>query len=114
MTHEEIAEKLLYPIWRSITDEFKDRYKADAWNIYENFIKTAACNPTLSLFYDKLKRLLPIDVKIKYEKELLSALSSNKDEEVLNLLRTETGYLVLLTRALNNERKNINYENSNS
>lgn len=117
MTHEEIAGNLLFPLWRCVDDDFKNKYKGDAWGIFENFLKTSACNENLKQFFEKLKRLLPMSWQYQYEKQILSVLQSGKDDAVLAALRSECSYLVLLTRALNNERKQImkeKYEDTNS
>ena len=117
MSQEEIAENLLFPIWRCIDEDFKNKYKGDAWGIYENFLKTSACNENLKQFFEKLKRLMPMNWQHQYESQILSVLQSGKDNEVLNTIRTGCSYLVLLTRALNNERKQTlkeKYENVNS
>ena len=105
MIHEEIAENLLFPLWRCIDEDFKNKYKGDAWSIFENFLKTSACNENLKQFFEKLKRLMPMNWQHQYEKQILSVLQSGKDDQILNDLRTECAYLVLLTRAMNNERK---------
>lgn len=103
MTHEEIVQNMLYPIWESIDTDFKRKYRSDTWNVFENFIKTSACAESLSLFYEKLNRLLPMDLKPKHKSTIIGMLSSGQDYIVLNLLRTECSYLVLLTSAMNNE-----------
>jgi hypothetical protein len=107
MTSEKIAEELLFPIWQCIDADFKKKYKADAWGYFENFLRSAACAEDLSQFFDKFKRLLPIDWKHQFEKPVLGVIQSGKDYEVLQALRTECGTLILLTRVLNNERKEI-------
>lgn len=107
MTHEEMAEKLLYPLWRCVSSDFKERYKADAWGMFENFLKSSACSENLHKFFDQFKRLMPIDWQHQYEKSVLEVLQSGEDYLVLHALRTECSYLVLLTRDLNNQRKEL-------
>lgn len=107
MTHEAIAENLLFPLWRCIASDFKDRYKADAWGMFENFLKAAACSENLFKFVEQFKRLMPTDWQHQHEKQVLQVLQSGKDYEVLTALRTECSYLVLLTRDLNNQRKEL-------
>lgn len=105
MTHQTIAEKLLFPLWRCISSDFKDRYKADAWGMFENFLKTAAACENLRSFLDKFKRLMPMDWQHQYESDVLSVIDSGADDFVLTSIRTECAYLVLLTRQLNEARK---------
>jgi hypothetical protein len=107
MNQEQIAEQLLLPLWMCVDEDFKKKYKADSWGIFENFIKTSACNDSLKTFFEKFKRLMPISWQHKYEKQVLDVIQSGFDEDALNYMRTESSYLVLLTRSLNNQRKEI-------
>lgn len=105
MNHEEIAEKLVYPLWRCIKADFKDKYRADTWGVFENFLKTAACQADLKKFFDKFKRLIPYDGQHQYEKSILDVLKSGEDAKILSIFRSECSYLVLLARSLNEDRK---------
>lgn len=105
MKHEKIAEDLTFPLWRCIDAEFKSKYRSDAWGIFENFLKSAAFCEDLKSFLDKFKRLAPIVWQHQFEKQILSVIQSEMDEEILLSLRTECAYIILLTRALNEERK---------
>ena len=107
MTHEKIAQDLLFPLWRCVNEDFKTKYKADAWGIFFYFLKTAACNESLPIFFEKLKRLIPMTWQHQYEKIILETLRSGEDVAVLDKLRNECSYLVLLTRELNTQRKEI-------
>ena len=113
MTEKDIAEYLLYPIWSGVSADFKKKFKGDTWGIFENFLKTSACNANLKQFYDKLKRLLPMMLTFEQEKAVLSVLNSGYDELVLEKLRTECAYLVLLTRSMNEERKQVKKDENN-
>lgn len=105
MTHEEIAENLLFPLWRCLSADFKQRYKGDAWGIFENFIRSAACCGTLIAFFDKFKRLAPMEWQHQYESKVISVLQSGQDETVLGAMRSECSYLILLTRVQNEAHK---------
>lgn len=105
MTHEQIAESLLFPLWRCLSTDFKHKYRADAWGIFENFLRSSACAADLPKFFDKFKRLAPMEWQHKFEAQILSVLQSDEDETVLALIRSECSYLILLTRILNEERK---------
>lgn len=102
---EKIAADLLFPIWQCVDSDFKKKYKGDAWGMFENFVKSAACAENLAQFFGKLKQLLPMDWQQCHEQTVLTVLSAGDDHVILDLLRSECAYLVLLTRALNNEKK---------
>lgn len=105
MTHQQIADDLLFPLWRCVDADFKNKYRADAWGMFENFLKSAAFCENLRSFLDKFKRLMPLNWQHQFERQILGVIESGQDEAVLFALRTECAYLVLLTRALNEERK---------
>lgn len=107
MTQEAIAENLIFPLWRCVSDDFKNKYKGDAWGYFENFLRSAACAERLTLFFDKFKRLIPMNWQHKYEAQILSVLQSGEDYTILQALRDECSYLVLLARDLNNQRKEL-------
>lgn len=102
---QRVANDLLFPIWQCVATDFKKKYKGDAWGMFENFVKSAACSENLPQFFGKLKQLLPMDWQQRYEKTVTEVLSAGNDYVILDLLRTECAYLVLLTRVLNNEKK---------
>jgi hypothetical protein len=104
MNHEEVAENLLFPLWRCVSADFKGKYRSDAWGMFENFLKSSACSEDLKKFFDQFKRLIPMDWQHQYEKQVLAVIKAGKDYEVLSMLRSECSYLVLLTRDLNNQR----------
>jgi hypothetical protein len=54
---------------------------------------------------DKFKRLAPVEWQHQFEKQVLSVVESGEDDAVLLALRTECAYVVLLTRALNEQKK---------
>jgi hypothetical protein len=102
---QKVAQDLLFPLWQCVDSDFKKKYKADAWGMFENFVKSAACAENLAQFFGKLKQLLPMDWQQRHEESVLAVLSAGDDHLLLDLLRSECAYLVLLTRALNNEKK---------
>lgn len=105
MTHEEIADRLIYPLWRCVASDFKDKYKGDAWGMFENFLKSSACSENLKKFFDQFKRLIPFEWQHQHEKSVLEVLQSGNDYEILTAIREECSYLVLLTRQLNQQLK---------
>jgi hypothetical protein len=113
MNHEEIAEKMVYPLWRCIKPDFKEKYRADAWGMFENFLKSSACQADLMKFFDQFKRLIPYDGQHNYEKSILEVLQSGQDAQILSKFRSECSYLVLLARSMNEERKE-QFKNQNA
>ena len=112
MTHEQVASELLFPMWRCVSDDYKSKYRADAWTHFENFVRSSACAENLKAFFEKFKRLMLFDWQHQFERQVLAVLQSGQDREILRVLRTECSYIVLLTRALNNER-NEQFKNRN-
>lgn len=104
---QQIAENLLFPIWRCINSDFKEKYKADAWGIYENFLRASSYSASLPQFFEQLKRLIRIDFQLQFDKQIMEVLRGGNDHEVLQTIRMECSYLVLLTRDLNNQRKEL-------
>lgn len=113
MTHEKIAEDFIYPLWRCVDSDFKQKYKGDTWPMFENFLKSAACTENLRAFFDQFKRLCPFNWQHKYEKQIIEVLQSGDDDAILQAIRTEGSYLVLLTRALNTDAKTL-FDNANT
>lgn len=105
MKDEQIAERLLFPLWKGASKSLKEKYKSDSWGMFENFITSAACNATLAEFFQKITRLMKIDVRSSDKEIVLQVIQSGEDYETLQAIRTKSGYLTLLTRALNEKRK---------
>lgn len=107
-TQQIIADNLLWTLWRCITDEYKERYKKDVWDHFENAIKSASYTDSLKVFLGNFQKRIPVDLQAKYTKDMLSVIESGNDEEILNWLRTETTYLVMIVRIANQDRKEFN------
>lgn len=105
ITQEQIAEQLLWPLWRSITEDYKSKYKRDCWDHFENAIKSASYTSSLKVFLEIFKRRLPCEIQAQYAKNILSIVDAGEDVSILNILRKETTYLVVLVRLKNQERK---------
>jgi hypothetical protein len=104
-TQEEIADNLLWGLWRCVSDEYKDRYKKDCWEHFENAIKSASYTGSLKVFLNNFQKRLPCDLEAQYAKNMLSIIDSKNDSVILNWLRTETTYLVMIVRLRNQERQ---------
>jgi len=105
LTQEIIAEKLLWGLWRSITEDYKMSYPLEIWDHFENAIRSASYTDNLKVFLSNFQRRIPIDIQAQYNKDILSIVEAGDDDKVLNWLRTETTYLTMLVRLRNQERK---------
>jgi hypothetical protein len=105
MTQEQVAEGLLWPLWRCIEDSYKDRYKREIWDHFENAIRSAAYTAKLSTFLTNFKNRIPTNIEAQYMKRIRQVVDSGHDSEILNWLREETTYLVMITRLMNQERR---------
>lgn len=105
MEHQALAEKLLWPLWRGIGDDFKDRYKKTIWEQFENNIRSAAYTAKLSTFLANITGRLSINIQAKHLQDVNEVVSSNLDREILTMLREETTYLVMIVHLKNQERK---------
>ena len=105
ITREKIATDLIFPLWISIDQQYKIDYKSTIWDQFENVIRAASYTDSLNVFLTNFKRRLPINILSKDIKDILSIVDSGEDDEILDLLRNETIYLVMHTRLINQERK---------
>ena len=105
MEHLEIADRLLWPMWRGIDPSYKSKYRASIWEQFESNIRSAAYTSRLARFADDLTRKLSIQVRLEDVASVAAVTGSGDDRAVLKLLRDETTYLVLLVRLRNEERK---------
>jgi len=104
-TQEEVAEKLLWGLWRSIDEAYKMKYPRDIWDHFENAMKAASYTSNLKGFLTLFQRRLPLDLQAQYIKDIKKVIDAGYDEEVLNWLRTESTYMMMLVRLKNQERK---------
>lgn len=105
ITQEWVAEGLLWPLWRCIEDSYKDRYKREIWDHFENAIRSAAYTAKLSTFLTNFKNRIPTNIEAQYLKDIRQVTDCGQDADVLNWLRDETTYMVMITRLMNQERR---------
>lgn len=105
ITQERVAEGLIWPLWRSVSDDYKKKYPRDIWDQFENAVRSASYTDSLKVFLNNFKRKLPADVDAKHTTDVLSVVCCGQDDVILNWLRTETTYLVMIVRVKNQERK---------
>lgn len=104
-TQEEVADKLLWGLWRSIHEDYKMKYPRDIWDHFENAIKSASYTSNLKGFLSLFQRRLPLDLQAKYIKDIKQVVDSEQDEQILTWLRTESTYMMMLVRLANQQRK---------
>lgn len=105
ITQEQVAERLLWPLWRSVSDDYKSRYKREVWEHFENAVRSAAYTGRLRTYLTNFQGRIPCDIQAQYMKDILSIVETGADDEILDWLRDETTYLVMLVRIRNQERK---------
>lgn len=106
-TQEEVADNLLWGLWRSISEDYKMKYPRDIWEHFENAIKSASYTGSLKGFLSLFQRRLPLDLQAQYMKDIKKVIESGQDEEILNWLRTESTYMMMLVRLQNQTRKEM-------
>lgn len=104
-TKEQVAERLIYPLFRCLDESYKTKYVRNIWEQFENGIRSAAYTSSLTVFLENITRKLPIEVQAKYLSEIMPIVQSGEDEQILDWLREETTYLTMLARLANQERK---------
>lgn len=104
MTHEEIADGLLTPLWRGIPSEYKKKYAKNIWEQFQNNIRSAAYTARAPEFLSKITQRLGIVFGAEIE-SVTGIINAGHDRELLKMLREDTTLLVLLVRVANEERK---------
>lgn len=105
ITQQDVGEKLLFPLFRSLSAVYKKKYFKAVWEQFENNIRAASYTAKLSTFLENMTRTLPISLEQQFAKDVMSIVGSGMDRTVLTWLRDETTYLTLIARMKNEERK---------
>lgn len=104
MTQKELelmAIDLLFHIWRAVDADFKSKYKREIWTIFENRVSVSAKqNGTLKGFATQLARATQAELgrSEKGRSAVLHILECGYDEDILNIIRNATSYLILHIR----------------
>lgn len=98
-----MANKLLLPLWTGLDGDYKERYKLDIWQQFENNLRVAAYTSKLTEFLAKFLRLMKIELLAKDIQQVNSIMNSGEDRQILRWLRNETTYLVLQVRRIRQE-----------
>lgn len=112
-TQEQVAEKLLWPLWRCVTEDYKSRYKREIWDHFENAVRSAAYTGQLRTYLANFQARIPCELQAQYMKDIKSVIDTGCDADILDWLRDETTYMVMLVRLMNQERKEA-FEGSNN
>lgn len=105
ISQQEIGEHLLFPLFRSLSADYKKKYVKDVWDQFENNLRASAYTAKLTTFFENTTRTMPIKFEQQYAEAAMRILNSGLDKQILTWLRDETTYLVLIARMKNEERK---------
>jgi len=108
----QIVEQLLLPLWEGIDLGYKERYRIDVWEHFENNIRVASYTSKLTKFFETITKLLPITIPSRHIESVEEILNRGQDREILRYLRYETTYLVLLLRTKKQKEKEEKIEKS--
>jgi hypothetical protein len=103
LTQELVASKLLFPLWTGIDPNYKDHYRTEVWQHFENNIRVSAYTSKLNIFLAKFMRLMSVEIMAKFTKDVNEIMDSGQDKIILRWLRDETTYLVLQVRMMRQE-----------
>jgi hypothetical protein len=113
ITQEIVAEKLLWPLWRCVTDDYKSRYKRDVWDHFENAVRAAAYTGNLRTYLANFQARIPCELQAQFMRSIKQVVDAACDAEILDWLRDETTYMVMLVRLMNQDRREA-FEESQS
>lgn len=105
ITQQDVAEKLLFPIFRCITADYKSRYKTTIWDQFHGQVRQAAYTSSLSKFLQGITNQMPVHLERQYMDDIQQIVASGLDKSILNWMREETTYMVMLARMCNEKRK---------
>lgn len=105
MTHEEVAENLLTPLWQGIPSEYKAKYARNIWEQFQNNIRSAAYTAHAPQFLSKIANRLAINLSESGAASVSDVISSAPERELLKMLREDTTLLVLMVRVANEARR---------
>lgn len=105
ITQDDVAEKLLFPLFRCLNVDYKKKYLKNIWEQFENNVRTAAYTSRLARFFEMITNSMPIELQQQYQAGVREIIGSGEDKMILNWLRTESTYLILLARMINEKRK---------
>lgn len=112
MEIQEIAERLLWPIWRGMPDGYKKKYARTVWAQFEDQVRSSAYTSSLPRFVENICRRLQVDWANASDAASAAGfieMPPTEARDVLNTLRSEATAAVLLVR-LKNELRKADYQ----
>lgn len=105
MTHDEIAENLLIPLWLGTPKAYKMKYARTIWQQFEDQIRNAAYTSDASRFLDSFCQRFGSELAAEDVKRTATFLTIADSRTLLRMLRQDATLLVLLVRVANEARK---------
>jgi len=104
---KEQAIELLAILWRGIPADYKNRYRMNIWQQFEDQLRSAAYTSNLDRCVSSLCQKLSCDIGRNAEdRDRAEAILNSADgSAMLRLLRDQTKVLVLHVRVANQERR---------
>lgn len=109
-----VADNLLWPLWQSIDKDYKREYAKEIWQQFFTVVKSSTFTRDLKTFLSKFTKKIPSELNKKSSELIMTVLNAGEDEQILQWLREETTYMVMLIRIKNQERKDLYNENDNN
>ena len=102
---QEIVENFLFPLWKSVSIDYKKKYARDVWDHFENALRSATNSKDLKKFLTIFKKRIPSSINKEDDISIMRVVVQDSDNRVLRKIRENTAYLVLMTRIINTEKK---------
>lgn len=99
------ALRLLIPLWRGLSTEYKQKYARNIWEQFESNIRAAAYTSKMSKFYSQLCSRFEITLAANDLPDVLSGIAIDDERRLLRQLRDEAPTLTLMVRLENEKRK---------
>ena len=111
MEAQEIAEKLLIPIWRGADPAYKAKYAMNIWGQFEDAVRSAAYTSSLSKFFNIICSRFSggVNILARYMDSINEVLQSGQDDQILDTLRNEALTCILHVR-IENERRQAEWK----
>lgn len=106
MNKHELLANILLEVYRTIDfSRIPQSLKMKFWSWFENRIKSASLTTSVERFLEQFCKISHYEVSEKMFQYIQEAKSKYTDEELLDILRCETKYVVLYMRDINEKRK---------
>lgn len=99
------ALRVVAPLWRGLTPEYKAKYRRTIWGQFENQLRSAAYTTTLSLWYSRICSRLPIEIWEADAAAVQAVLTGGEDRILLRVLREEAPTVVTMLRVETEARR---------